>query len=240
MKLAALLVPALLVAGPALAGSSANPVNRSGVEIRSLPAVQAIVYDNGAPVGNNGNETTAWVQAEDFSFGTSTDLSGAGVYLAGFDGIGNYDGGFQYYVFSDAGGIPGGLIQSGDVTPTITDTGSPWDFGGNIFLFEFDFTSTITAAAGVTYYLGIHASGLGDFNRDDIYWVNALENGTAFGVESAGGTFDNWSGNGVEHAFFLSGADDAVVPEPATWALMIAGFGLVGGAMRRRTAALAA
>ncbi len=28
----------------------------------------------------------------------------------------------------------------------------------------------------------------------------------------------------------------AAVPEPASWALMIAGFGLVGGAMRRRTA----
>ena len=30
------------------------------------------------------------------------------------------------------------------------------------------------------------------------------------------------------------------VPEPASWALMIAGFGLVGTALRRRTAALAA
>ena len=31
----------------------------------------------------------------------------------------------------------------------------------------------------------------------------------------------------------------AVVPEPATWALMIAGFGLAGGALRRRSAARA-
>jgi hypothetical protein len=31
-----------------------------------------------------------------------------------------------------------------------------------------------------------------------------------------------------------------VVPEPASWAMMIAGFGLVGAAMRRRSAALAA
>jgi hypothetical protein len=29
------------------------------------------------------------------------------------------------------------------------------------------------------------------------------------------------------------------VPEPATWAMMIAGFGLMGGAMRRRSAGLA-
>lgn len=27
---------------------------------------------------------------------------------------------------------------------------------------------------------------------------------------------------------------EAAIPEPASWALMIAGFGLVGGALRRR------
>jgi hypothetical protein len=31
----------------------------------------------------------------------------------------------------------------------------------------------------------------------------------------------------------------AVIPEPATWALLIAGFGLVGGALRRRRAGIA-
>ena len=36
---------------------------------------------------------------------------------------------------------------------------------------------------------------------------------------------------------FLDGVTlEAAVPEPATWALMIGGFGLVGGAMRRRAA----
>lgn len=34
--------------------------------------------------------------------------------------------------------------------------------------------------------------------------------------------------------------DIAAVPEPATWAMMIMGFGLVGSAMRRRTRTLAA
>jgi PEP-CTERM motif len=37
-------------------------------------------------------------------------------------------------------------------------------------------------------------------------------------------------------AFFLTASNNlGAVPEPASWALMIAGFGLVGGAMRRRT-----
>ncbi len=40
---------------------------------------------------------------------------------------------------------------------------------------------------------------------------------------------------------FLDGVSlEAAVPEPATWALMLGGFGLVGGAMRRRTVATVA
>jgi hypothetical protein len=38
---------------------------------------------------------------------------------------------------------------------------------------------------------------------------------------------------------FTDAKPDAAVPEPASWAMMIAGFGLVGGAMRRRTRMLA-
>ncbi|MCG2842534.1 PEPxxWA-CTERM sorting domain-containing protein [Sandaracinobacter sp. RS1-74] len=37
----------------------------------------------------------------------------------------------------------------------------------------------------------------------------------------------------------VPGQPGGVVPEPATWAMMIAGFGLVGGAMRRRRTAIA-
>jgi hypothetical protein len=68
------------------------------------------------------------------------------------------------------------------------------------------------------------------------------------------GTFDFGDGEGSEEgdrrvarqslvprvgeAFGTFGAG-SVVPEPATWALMIAGFGLVGSALRRRRAAFA-
>ena len=39
----------------------------------------------------------------------------------------------------------------------------------------------------------------------------------------------------IDNVRFGANADTGV-PEPATWAMMIAGFGLVGGAMRRRKA----
>lgn len=40
----------------------------------------------------------------------------------------------------------------------------------------------------------------------------------------------------INYAFLISGS----VPEPASWALMIVGFGLTGAAMRRRNAAVTA
>ncbi|MFW2829086.1 PEPxxWA-CTERM sorting domain-containing protein [Sphingomonas sp. ID0503] len=44
-----------------------------------------------------------------------------------------------------------------------------------------------------------------------------------------------FNGAGLDFASLTINANPAV-PEPASWAMMIAGFGLVGGAMRRRAA----
>ena len=194
-------------------------------------AAAATVYDNGGPDANGGNDATQWVQAEDFSFASDTAVTGAGVYLAGFDGLGNYDGNFSFGIFADAGGTPGSQLLSGSVAPSISDTGTPWCCGGNSYLFQFGFGSTFNALAGQTYYLGFHASS--NFDRDDIYWVTTALNATNTGVESDQGTFDNWANNGAEHAFFLTDGM-AAVPEPSAWALLILGMGTVGAAMRRR------
>lgn len=201
----------------------------------TAPATAVTVYDNGLPNTVDGNDATEWVQAEDFSFGSATTITGAGVYLAGFDGIGTYDGGFQYYLFADGGGIPGAVLQTGDVSPVITDSGLPWCCGGNAYLFAFDFDTAFDADAGAIYYLGIHAANAGDFGRDDIYWVTTDLNATNPGVESDFGTFDNWFTNFNEHAFFLTGGDVVPdVPEASTWLMMIGGLAAAGAAMRRR------
>ena len=63
------------------------------------------------------------------------------------------------------------------------------------------------------------------------------------GTTLAGGTlgFGMWDGDFANNfgnltvEYMVPGGDPAV-PEPATWAFMIAGFGLVGAAMRRRRA----
>jgi hypothetical protein len=41
-------------------------------------------------------------------------------------------------------------------------------------------------------------------------------------------------GEGVPETWVVRSTQDPVIPEPAAWALMIAGFGLVGASLRQR------
>jgi hypothetical protein len=61
--------------------------------------------------------------------------------------------------------------------------------------------------------------------------VNFWSNGT---VPGAGLDYGVAVTNGVDVLNYTAGVSIAAVPEPATWAMFIGGFGLIGGAMRRR------
>ncbi|MBB4153742.1 hypothetical protein GGQ80_001648 [Sphingomonas jinjuensis] len=76
----------------------------------------------------------------------------------------------------------------------------------------------------------------------DLYSANAIV--SAFGVGfggDAGATFNALADNVVltTDSGSRGYAFAAAIPEPATWMMMIAGFGLVGGAMRRRSVKVA-
>ena len=53
------------------------------------------------------------------------------------------------------------------------------------------------------------------------------------------GSTQNWPGCGLNEVVFAEGSPGAV-PEPATWAMMILGFGGVGALLRRRSILAAA
>ncbi len=68
------------------------------------------------------------------------------------------------------------------------------------------------------------------------FWVigeYAREYNDAAGGHPGGTGGSRWS-------TWISSIDTGAVPEPATWAMMVAGFGLVGAAVRRRTGAVTA
>ncbi|WP_380874340.1 hypothetical protein ACFB49_47300 [Sphingomonas sp. DBB INV C78] len=94
---------------------------------------------------------------------------------------------------------------------------------------------------------GSKAEGSWDLTGFDVdfFAVKAGNNFVLFKLDKAA-SIGSWStaqlgGKDLSHLVFF-GKPTVVttpVPEPATWAMMIAGFGLVGGAMRRRTVRLA-
>jgi hypothetical protein len=115
-----------------------------------------------------------------------------------------------------------------------------------------------TTAVGTSCTLGTVADGdiiefvLRVQNTRTDYWTTAAKNpgglNHAWSTPYAGGDFGIPAGVFVgfedlprlgdkdynDHRFVFAFPGSGVVPEPATWAMLIAGFGLVGAAMRRR------
>jgi hypothetical protein len=82
----------------------------------------------------------------------------------------------------------------------------------------------------------------GDFKVTEAFTLNGVASSAAFNnwEESSHRSGDTLDSN-VNGGFYYS--DNPVtdgVPEPASWALMIAGFGLAGAALRRQRATVAA
>lgn len=109
--------------------------------------------------------------------------------------------------------------------------------GNGVFGVGFDFANPggffdalVTFGDGGTQLFDLGAASF----RPSTFWgltstrqISAISFGPGGGT-TTGGAF------GIDNLTIGSAAPSGVIPEPATWALMIAGFGLVGAAARRR------
>ena len=180
----------------------------------------------------------------------------ASATIINFDSIGVVNNVFPYYTHA-------GFADQGFYFSTNTDVidigpGAPWDqpptlsgrfaalndYGGSIVMtkvgggtFSLDsfFIKGWYGSVGgqtVTGYSSNVSVGSINYNLLSSGWNHVVTNF---------GNVDTVSFNTPNNAVLLDDVSvNATVPEPATWALMIVGFGLVGVSVRRRNTAIAA
>jgi hypothetical protein len=173
--------------------------------------------------GGNGNFATVF---DDFTLSSASNLNG-------FDFTGGYFNppaqgpitGFTLTFYADAAGAPGAAIASGFFPGTGNETFLNANSGFPTYEYSL-FFNNFPVAAG-TYWASI-VPDLG-FPPQWGWATSAVGNNNAY--QTFLGTT---SPLGVNMAFDVLGAPG--VPEPATWGLMLVGFGLVGSSLRRRSA----
>ena len=184
----------------------------------------------------------------------------AAVVVLDFEGVGNLNPVGNFYapdftfspstlavVDSDAGGTGNIANEPSPSTVMFFLDGSNAILNAtNGFTNGFSFYYSSSTAASVTVYSGANATGdvLGVLNLSAQFADNCSGdptggfcNWSAIGVSFAGTAYSiDFGGTANQTAFdnITFGSANPGVPEPATWAMMIMGFGLVGASMRRR------
>jgi hypothetical protein len=210
----------------------ATVVAISLIAFAPLRAHGQIIYDNGPPNQQNGNEMTQWIQAEDFMLTSPANLTSVHFWDIEDPAGGIYQGEINWGLYTDAGGSPGTLFASGDAT-AVTRIFIQHNVLGFYDEYSDDFNiAPVALAAGTRYWLALHNGPLTTQFRANFYWETTNSNGTPTGHELIAPFNGGWSDNGQEHAFYLD-----TVPEPSTCILLgLGACALLFAGWRRRAA----
>lgn len=163
-----------------------------------------VIYDNGGPNQQNGNEMTQWVQTEDFTL-TSTQTV-TDIHFWDVD-QGTYAGTISWWIVGDAAGDPdwGNMLGAGQLDVGRAATGICLSFGCE---FENSWNIDPLVLGPGTYHLALHNGELANNQRAEFYWETTNPNATPTGRKcdlTNGACFNSWSDNFQEHAFNLTG-----------------------------------
>jgi hypothetical protein len=234
--------------GAASAANAAVVVDQSNIAV--APNGGSIIYQVfGSPINTNPIGTVPnLIQATGIQFvtaGISGVLSAVDLQMTRF-GAGNLNGAFEVVIANNVTFDANGKILTGNVLGTTFGTVSSLSATGSIMNFDFSGLN-ISFNAGDQFAIGLR-------NPDTFSGAFGWAAGTS--TDAPGVPFNvanftpiNYAGGNayrgtnpylganptfVPHVDFGFRTYVNSVPEPATWAMMIVGFGLVGGSMRRR------
>ncbi len=191
-----------------------------------LPLNGATIFSQGAP-NSNSIDMTSYRLADDFTLAQAATITGINFWYTSAPESNLTT--VSWAIYNSTANAPGTLIGSGN-SPVATAAFF------NIYIAALS-TSSVNLAAG-TYWLELHSgSSLTGTSGPQNFWVFATDNATSLALFNNGAGFPNspinpGSQGYGQFAFELIGTTGVSgVPEPATYAMLAAGLGLI--ALRR-------